>query len=168
MIPIAVDWNAIRAEYIGGGISQRKLAEKHGIPVDILLKRANREHWKDDREKASNRAATKAQQKVADAAADNATIAARIKSKLLRRLEAEIDRLPESIGSEMFQTVQSMEYNGKGNRMTKKTDGGKTYKLKDLTAAYKDLTADMVQSDQTGNELMKDFVEAARRRLGNG
>lgn len=168
MTPIEkTDWNAIRAEYIGGGISQRKLAAKHGVSPDALMQKANREGWKKDRDKAISRGIARSQQKAAEATADNATIAARIKTKLLRRLEAEIDRLPESIGSEMFQTVQNMEYNGKGNRMTKKTDGGKTYKLKDLTAAYKDLTADMVQSDQTGNELLASLLDLERRCQGD-
>ena len=95
-----VDWNAIRAESIGGGISQRKLADKHGIPVDILLKRANKEHWKTDREKTSNRAATKAQQKTADAAADNAVIFERMRKKALLKLERELDAVLERNGTE--------------------------------------------------------------------
>ena len=133
MIPIEnkTDWNAIRAEYIGGGISQRKLAAKHGIPVDKLLKIANREHWKDDREKASNKAATKAQQKTADAAADNAVIAADIKKRLLLRLSRAEQKFP------MDATEVRMQ-NGKSTAI---------FKLRDLTAAYKDLTEDMPKAD---------------------
>ena len=32
-----VDWNAVHAEYIGGGISQRKLAEKYGVTLAANL-----------------------------------------------------------------------------------------------------------------------------------
>ena len=33
-----IDWNAIRAEYIGGGISQRKLAKKYGVSDTTLIR----------------------------------------------------------------------------------------------------------------------------------
>lgn len=155
-----IDWNAIHAEYIGGEISQRKIAEKYGVSVDILLKRANREHWKSDRDKARNRTAIKAQQKVAAVASDNAAIAARIKTKLLRKLEKEIDALPERIGSEHATGIVEYGKNDKGTRQRKEITTA--YKLKDLTAAYKDLTGDMVQSDATGNELLQSLLELER------
>ena len=51
MIPIenetkrVIDWNPIRAEYIGGGISQRKLAKKYNLSETTLMKKANAEGW---------------------------------------------------------------------------------------------------------------------------
>lgn len=122
-----IDWNAIYAEYIGGGISQRKLAAKYDIPVDILLKKANRDHWKADREKASNKAATKAQQKVAVAVADNATIAEDLKKKLLLRLMRIEEKYP----------MDATEVR------TKQGNNTAIFRIKDLTAAYKDLTEDI-------------------------
>lgn len=170
MIPIeksnGINWDAIRAEYIGGGISQRKLADKHGVKADILMQRANREHWKQDRDKAMSKAIAKTQQKAAEAISDNVTIAARIRTKLLRRLEREIDKLPEQIGSETINSIVEYGKNKQGNRQRKEVSHG--YKLRDLAAAYKDLTADLVSGDTAGSELMRDFVEQARRRLGNG
>lgn len=139
MIPIEetkrIDWNAIRAEYIGGGISQRKLADKHGIPVDKLLKIANREHWKDDREKASNKAAMKAQQKTAVAAADNAVIAADLKKRLLLRLSRMEQKYP-------FDATEIRTHEGKNTVI---------FKIRDLTAAYKDLTEDMPKGEGDRN-----------------
>ena len=99
-----IDWNAIQAEYIGGGISQRKLAEKYGIQVDTLLKRANREHWKDNRDKVSNSVAKMVQQKNADKAADNATIYERMRGKALLKLEKELDAVLEKGGTENRRT----------------------------------------------------------------
>ena len=162
MIPIErADWNTIRAEYIGGGISQRDLAKKYGVSVDTLLKRANKERWNDDRKEASNKSAIKAQQKVASATADNATLAARIRTKLLQKLEHEIDNLPDSIGSESNGT---MIEDGKGAKGTKtKTIKSKTFKLRDLTAAYKDLTADMTAVDTSVNPLLQSLMELERR-----
>lgn len=78
-----VDWNALRAEYIGGGVSQRDLAKKYGVSFNTLKDKANAEGWADAREKAHNKATTKAQQKVADTAADNAVKKQRLASLLL-------------------------------------------------------------------------------------
>ena len=40
-----IDWTAIRAEYISGGIGQRKLAEKHGVKYTALRFHADSEGW---------------------------------------------------------------------------------------------------------------------------
>ena len=134
------DWNAIRAEDIAGGIGQRKLAEKHGIPIGTLLTRAKVEEWAKLRGKAQDEAITKSLQKTAAMAAESATTAERIRQKLLRRLEAEIDALPESIGSNTRQAIitKTVEGRNRGNTTTK--DKSKEYKLRDLTAAWRDLT----------------------------
>lgn len=161
MIPIEkIDWNAIRAEYIGGGISQRDLARKHGIPVDTLLKRANKESWKTDRDKASNRSAMIAQRKIAVASSNNAEIAARIKAKLLRKLEREIDALPDMIGSETKNSV--VEKSTEKGKATMK-EATKAYKLRDLAAAYRDLTADMQIVDNSTNPLLQSLLDLERR-----
>ena len=46
------DWKKIKKEYIAGGISHRKLSEKHGISYSTLKKVAAREHWTDLRNQA--------------------------------------------------------------------------------------------------------------------
>lgn len=90
-----------------------------------------------------------AQQKAAQTASDNAAIAQRIKAKLLKRLEREIDALPELIGSETRQTILENEYltneKGKaiGQKPSKAKEATKAYNLRQLTQAYKDLTEDM-------------------------
>jgi hypothetical protein len=150
-----IDWNAIRAEYIGGGISQRKLAAKHGIPVDKLLKIANREHWKDDREKASNKAAIVAQQKTAVAAADNAVLAADIKKRLLMRLSRAEKKFPMDATEVRTQVGKSTAI----------------FKLRDLTAAYKDLTGDMPKETDNGalerlDRILEEVVNAANAETG--
>ena len=160
---VRIDWNAIRAEYIGGDISQRDLAEKHDIPVDKLLRRANREHWFKDREEARNKSAMKAQQKTADVNADRAVVASRIKLKLLLRLEKEIDALPELIGSESRQSLVERSASKDKNGKTSVKEASKAYKLKDLTSALKDLTDDMQINDSSGNELLESLMNLERR-----
>jgi cytidylate kinase len=54
----SVDWKAIKAEYIAGGIGYRKLSEKHGVSFSTLSQIANREKWTDLKRKANDKADT--------------------------------------------------------------------------------------------------------------
>jgi len=129
-----VNWNKIRAEYIGGGISQRKLAKKYGVSENTLIKKANAEKWAQLQKETYNEGATKAQQKAADATADNATIATDIKKMLLLRLQRIGNKYP-------FDATEIR---------TKQGENTVIFRLRDLTAAYKDLTdgLPMAQGDQ--------------------
>lgn len=164
MIPIGnVDWNVLRAEYIGGGTSYRKLAKKYGVSVNTLSPIATAEGWPKLRQEAQDKATAKTIQKTADIAADNATIAARIRTKLLRKLEREIDALPDMIGSETRNSVTENEFSQDGRRIQKVKEAAKSFRLRDLAAAYKDLTADMIQTEQAGNELLQSLLDLERR-----
>jgi hypothetical protein len=158
-----IDWNVLRAEYIGGGTSYRKLAKKHGISVNTLSPIATAEGWPKLRQEAQDKATAKTIQKTASIAADNATIAARIRTKLLQKLEKEIDALPDMIGSETRNSVTENEFSQDGKRIQKVKEAAKSFKLRDLAAAYKDLTADMVQTEQAGNELLQSLLDLERR-----
>ncbi len=145
-----VDWNAIRSEYIGGGISQRALAQKHNVPMGTLLDRARREEWAKQRETAHDKSMIKSTQKVANIAADNATIALRIKQKLLRRIEKEVDALPEDMGTETYHEKTKRTEDGA------KIVSGKKYRLNDLAQSYKALVGDMPEINDIGNEVEDD------------
>lgn len=54
----SVDWKAIKAEYIAGGIGYRKLAEKYGVSFGTLSKVATRENWTDLRKQAGDKTDT--------------------------------------------------------------------------------------------------------------
>ena len=54
-----MDWNKIKAEYIAGGTSYRKLAEKYDVPFSTLKEHARKEKWTELREKARHKADTK-------------------------------------------------------------------------------------------------------------
>ena len=126
----------------------------------MVRARADHEGWVTLREKAERMAIARATQKTAEAASSNAEIAARIKSKLLRKLEREIDALPDIIGSETRNSVTEMDH-GKGKRIQKEVT--KAYKLRDLAAAYKDLTADMMTTETAGSELLQSLFDLERR-----
>lgn len=122
-----------------------------------MLRKANSEGWAKLREQAHNKAIMKAEQKIANTISDNAVIAERIRTKLLKRIEREIDSLPESIGTEMYNNIENLSYEGR--RLTKKTSGGKNYRLRDLTAAYRDLTAGMTDDSAQGGDMVKVIID---------
>jgi transposase-like protein len=55
----AMDWKRIRAEYIAGDTSYRKLAEKYGVSFNTLKTRAIEEQWYKQRQQKEHRTATK-------------------------------------------------------------------------------------------------------------
>jgi uncharacterized protein YbjQ (UPF0145 family) len=132
-----IDWAAIQAEYIGGNIGQKRLAEKHGIAFGTLRKRAETEGWYPLKLKAVQETGIKAAQKTAEAASDNAVIAERIKTKLLKQLEALTDVT--------LNATEEREYDGPNLVAVNR--------LRDLTAALKDLTGDRVKLDVEENAL---------------
>ena len=54
-----MDWKKVKAEYIAGGTSYRKLAEKYGVSFSTLKEIARREKWTDLKEQARYKADTK-------------------------------------------------------------------------------------------------------------
>ena len=131
MIPIEnqkrIDWNAIRAEYIGGGTSYRKLVDKYGVSFEALKRKAKNEGWPELRTQAEHKANTVATQKTAEAAADNATLAQDIKHKLLLRLKRIEEKYP-------LDATEVRTRNGNSTAI---------FRIRDLAAAYKDLTEDL-------------------------
>ena len=157
------DWAAIRAEYIAGGIGQRKLAEKHGVKYSALRFQADSEGWVEARNQAKQKAIAKTAQKTAEAAATNAATAQRIRAKLLARLEREIDALPEKIGSSNRKSMTSYEYSVTGTAKRPKAVGeiSTEYRLRDLTAAWKDLTEGLYITEAPDEKATDDgFLEA--------
>ena len=123
-----INWHKIHAEYVAGGISQRKLAQKYKIPFSTLQKRANREQWATDRKAAMVIVAQDAVQKTAESVGNNAVLVAEIKRKGLETLNRLLDQ---------FNELNCTEHRD----ITKTSVDIK--RLKDITAAFKDLTDDM-------------------------
>lgn len=87
------DWNLIKAEYIAGGISYRKLAEKHGVSFTTLQRVGNRENWVQLRQQAADEVAAKIVESVSRHEAGKAVKINRVADKLLRKLSESIDRM---------------------------------------------------------------------------
>ena len=116
-----VSWRKIKAEYIAGGISQRALAEKYGVPFGTLQRRTRKEQWTAKRKAAEEKAIEKVSQKKAEEVADNAVTLERIKAKLLNRLEAMVDAYPDTQAAEIKHRTKSTEV---------------VYRMKDIAAVY--------------------------------
>ena len=134
------DWHRIKGEYIAGGISQRELAKKYNLSWSTLQKRAARDGWAKERKKACDKVVEEVVQKTAKKNADNATLAADIQRKGLLLLY----NLMED-----FANVTATEH--------RESVGGVTdiKRLRDLTAAYKDLTDNITTPDANGNPLLE-------------
>ena len=128
MIPIEnkTDWNAIRAEYIGGA-SYGDLSKKYHLSKSTIYEHAKLDDWQTLRTNAANEARTRTIQKAAEKAADNATIAADLKRRLLMRMSRLEQKFPID--------ATEIQINDKGKKVT--------YRLRDLTASFKDITEDM-------------------------
>jgi hypothetical protein len=87
------DWNAIKAEYIRGGISYRKVAEKYGVSFNTLKTVAIREKWTDLRQQANNTATTKLVDKIGGQQASRSAKILDVADKLLDKISITIDSM---------------------------------------------------------------------------
>lgn len=98
---MAVDWLAIRNDYINGGGSYRKLAEKYGVSASSLMQKAAKEKWNEEREanvsKTEAKTKQKTQEKISDALSEEAAAKARIRLKLIKMAENWVDSQEGSV-----------------------------------------------------------------------
>lgn len=149
---MAVDWLAIRNDYINGGGSYRKLAEKYGVNKDTIAQKAKSEGWKEQRDiqtdKTQTEAIRKAQGKISDALSDEAAAKARIRAKLIRMAENWIDGQVDTVGytADYRRIVQSCVDMGVFNEEVIKA--GETREDDPLTKALKEEAERLNNADQ--------------------
>lgn len=134
-----INWAKIKAEYIAGGISQRKLAAKYSISFSTLRDRANTEKWTSERKSAQQKAVTKAVQKNEEEITSNAVKLEQAKGLLIDRLKKAIESMPENGGT------HARKYIGEGNKKLTVD-----YDLLAMVAALEKLTAG--ESKNSGDE----------------
>ena len=93
-----MDWKRIKAEYIAGGTSYRKLAEKYKVKLSALRSVAEREKWVDLKAQAQHKTDTKIVDAVSDQNADKATKIIDVADKLLDRISTIIDTVHDTQG----------------------------------------------------------------------
>ena len=139
-----VSWRKIKAEYIAGGISQRALAEKYGVPLPTLVKHAKKEKWTDKRKAADQKAVNKVSEKTAEAVADNAIMLERIKTKLLVKLDRMVEAYPDTDAAEVKHRTKSTEV---------------IYRMKDIAAIYNALEDKTAKANNADIEDLSPLAE---------
>lgn len=86
-----MDWKRIKAEYIAGGTSYRKLCEKYGVSRTTLQRKAKDEKWLELRSQAEAKTETKIIDAVSDDAAEKAVNIISVADKLLERIVQVVD-----------------------------------------------------------------------------
>ena len=121
-----MDWKRIKAEYIAGGTSYRKLAEKYGVSFSTLRKVAAKENWTELRNKAEAKRDTKIVDSVSDKeakkAVDKLSRVSDLTDKLLDKLEQAIKELDIQLYKDVVK-VKEIEYNNnlRPDKPTKET-----------------------------------------------
>ena len=81
-----MDWKRIKAEYIAGGTSYRKLAEKYNVPFGTLRRIAKQEQWTQKRTQVEHKANTKMIETISDKEAEKAVNIIDVADKLLGKI----------------------------------------------------------------------------------
>jgi hypothetical protein len=148
---VNAEWRAARADY-EAGMKRKAICEKYGCTYTALDNHVKREGWGKSRDTVKEQVTEKRTKIISDriavTEANNADIVADIKRHLLLRLKRTAEAFPDD-ATEV--------------KITKKSKTT-VYKLRDLTAAYKDLTGDMDTGEQAGNELLQSLLDLERGR----
>ena len=89
-----MDWKRIKAEYIAGGTSYRKLAEKYGVSFNTLKTHAVEEQWHKLRQQKDKKATTKIIETISDQEAEKAINIISVADKLLGKISELMDAIP--------------------------------------------------------------------------
>ena len=87
-----MDWKKLRAEYIAGGTSYRKLAEKHKVSYNTLTKVAAKENWGGLRQKTAEKITTKIIEIESDKQAERMKRLLTVSDKLLLAVEDAVNK----------------------------------------------------------------------------
>lgn len=93
-----MDWKKLKAEYIAGGTSYRKLAEKYEVKLSALRSVAERENWVELKAQAQHKTDTKLVESVSTQEADKAKKILDATDKLLDRIVVLIDHVDNPTG----------------------------------------------------------------------
>ncbi len=86
-----MDLKKAKAEYIAGGISYKKLAEKYGVSFSIIRRAAEKENWTDLKAQARQKANMKIVESVASQNGTHTVGVIDVADKLLKKIETMID-----------------------------------------------------------------------------
>lgn len=110
-----VDWDKIKAEYLQGDMSQRKLAEKYNVSYSTLRDRANNEEWAKKREEIRSKAVAKSEQEIVSQRAEDIKLLDRSRTLLIKKLAKAIEKYPETPGNRIEQSIVERFDDATGN-----------------------------------------------------
>ena len=93
-----MDWKRIKAEYIAGGTSYRKLAEKYGVSRSKLQAVATREKWVELKSQTRAKTESKLVESISDKESKKATDIVDVADKLLEKISTIIDTVKDTQG----------------------------------------------------------------------
>lgn len=144
-----MDWNKLKAEYIAGGTSYRKLAKKYedeGVTFDNLKNIAVKEGWAKLKEQAKNKATTKLVNSVANDISKNAKKINDVADKLLDKIVLLLDEFDGIDSQSIKQLTSSLkdikDIKGVKSDIDLKEQNARIDKLR------KDIEADKVSDDK--------------------
>lgn len=105
-----MDWKKIKAEYIAGGTSYRKLAEKHKVKLSALRSVAEREKWVELKAQTQHKTNTKLTETVSDKNAEIDDKYFRLVNKLLDKAEETIDDVDKWHPTLLKEMATTMKY----------------------------------------------------------
>lgn len=146
-----MDWNRIKAEYIAGGTSYRKLCTKYGVSRTTLQRKAKDEKWPDLRSQAEAKAETRI---VEDISKKNAKIDEKYYSlvdKLMQRAEEVVENTPVWSVNALKEMATTLKY-------LKECKGVKSdIDLREQEARIKNLEKQAAEDDNTLTEIRVTF-----------
>ena len=105
-----MDWKRIKAEYIAGGTSYRKLAEKYGVPRTTLERKAKDEKWTNLRRQTEGKTEAKIVDAIIEKNAEIDDKYFRIVDKLLDKAESTIDEVDKWHPTLLKEMATTMKY----------------------------------------------------------
>ena len=96
-----MDWNKIKQEYISGGISYRKLAEKYSVSESTLSKRAMNEKWVELKAVAAQESNKRIIKVVANKQRKRMEQLQNVADKVLRGIESIVDEALNGEGAQL-------------------------------------------------------------------
>lgn len=145
-----MDWKRIKAEYIAGGISYRKLAEKHGVSFNTLKTRAKEEQWYELRQQKDLKTTTKIVESLSDKDAEKAVDIVDVADKLLNKISEYVEAMP----LDLIASSQTVKHLTSALKDIKEIKGIKSdADMREQEARIAKLRKEAEREDDTTNEI---------------
>lgn len=150
-----VDWNVLRTEYIAGGISYRKLAEKHNISRRTIEEKAREEQWYKQKQAVCGKTVAKTVEILSDVEANKAVKVVEVADSILNRLY----ELAEGIESLSTKELRDMALTLKTIKETKGIKSEQDIREQEARIANLEKQAQKDNTDESIEVVMDAFEE---------